>query len=122
MSKFRKTGSLLLTAVMALSAFSTVGTTKVQAADFSGQLESADSVTIDGNVATVSFNGGAITGKITFLEDGIFRYNVDPQRNSAITRQCAEVIRIPVRSLHSLIILTVTQNRRQQMRARTMRS
>ena len=78
MSKFRKTGTLLLTAVMALSAFSTVGTTKVQAADFSGQLESADSVTIDGNVATVSFNGGAITGKITFLEDGIFRYNVDP--------------------------------------------
>lgn len=78
MSKFRKTGSLLLTAVMALSAFSTVGTTKVQAADFSGQLESADSVTINGNVATVSFNGGAITGKITFLEDGIFRYNVDP--------------------------------------------
>lgn len=63
---------------MALSAFSTVGTTKVQAADFSGQLESADSVTINGNVATVSFNGGAITGKITFLEDGIFRYNVDP--------------------------------------------
>lgn len=78
MSKFRKTGSLLLTAVMALSAFSTVGTTKVQAADFSGQLESADSVTINENVATVSFNGGAITGKITFLEDGIFRYNVDP--------------------------------------------
>lgn len=78
MSKFRKTGTLLLTAVMALSAFSTVGTTKVQAADFSGQLESADSVTINGNVATVSFNGGAITGKITFLEDGIFRYNVDP--------------------------------------------
>ena len=63
---------------MALSAFSTVGTTKVQAADFSGQLKSADSVTINGNVATVSFNGGAITGKITFLEDGIFRYNVDP--------------------------------------------
>ena len=63
---------------MALSAFSTVGTTKVQAADFSAQLESADSVTINGNVATVSFNGGAITGKITFLEDGIFRYNVDP--------------------------------------------
>lgn len=78
MSKFRKTGTLLLTAVMALSAFSTVGTTKVQAADFSGQLKSADSVTINGNVATVSFNGGAITGKITFLEDGIFRYNVDP--------------------------------------------
>ena len=47
MSKFRKTGTLLLTAVMALSAFSTVGTTKVQAADFSGQLKSADNVTID---------------------------------------------------------------------------
>ena len=30
------------------------------------------------NVVHVQFNDGEVAAKITFLEDGIFRYNVDP--------------------------------------------
>ena len=78
MSKLRKTGTLLLSAMMTLSLFSTVGTQKVQAASFTGALEKVDSVQVEENVATISFNDGKVKGKITFLEDGIFRYNVDP--------------------------------------------
>ena len=80
MSRLKKTGTLLLSAMMTLSLFSTVGTKTVQAADFSGTLEKVDSVQVNGNVATISFNDGEVTGKITFLENGIFRYNVDPSR------------------------------------------
>ena len=85
----------------------------MQAGDFSGQLKSADSVTIDGNVATVSFNGGAITGKITFLEDGIFRYNVDP----AAEFSDYPTVRGGYPQTHKIVAhldnsLTVTQNRR----------
>lgn len=76
--KSKKAGAWLLSAVMATSVFSSVGTVNVQAAGFSGQLETLDDVKVDGNIAYVSFNDGTVTGKITFLEDGIFRYNVDP--------------------------------------------
>ena len=48
------------------------------AGEFTGTLTSADSAEAEGNVVNVSFNGGEVTGRITFLEDGIFRYNVDP--------------------------------------------
>lgn len=41
-------------------------------------LNKVDSATVNKNVVNVSFNDGAINGKITFLENGIFRYNVDP--------------------------------------------
>lgn len=80
MSRLKKTGTLLLSAMMAFSMFSTFGGRRVLAADknFVGTLSKVDSVSVNGNVATISFNDGAITGKITFLEDGIFRYNVDP--------------------------------------------
>ncbi|MDO4436488.1 MAG: glycoside hydrolase family 31 protein [Coriobacteriaceae bacterium] len=44
-------------------------------------LTSVKSATADKNVVTVTFNDGQkdIQGKITFLEDDIFRYNVDPK-------------------------------------------
>ena len=48
------------------------------AEEFSGQLETVTSVKANDNVVDVKFNDGAVSGKITFLEDGIFRYNVDP--------------------------------------------
>lgn len=46
--------------------------------EFRGQLSSVTDVKDDGNVVYVEFNDGAVEAKITFLEDGIFRYNVDP--------------------------------------------
>ena len=45
---------------------------------FRGQLTTVTSVKASGNVVNVKYNDGAVNGKITFLEDGIFRYNVDP--------------------------------------------
>ena len=49
------------------------------AEQFSGQLTTVTSVKANDNVVDVKFNDGAVSGKITFLEDGIFRYNVDPK-------------------------------------------
>lgn len=49
-------------------------------ADYSGSLKSVEAATVDSGkdyVVNVTFNDG-VQGKITFLEDGIFRYNVDP--------------------------------------------
>ena len=46
--------------------------------EFRGQLSSVTNVEDDGNVVYVEFNDGSVEAKITFLEDGIFRYNVDP--------------------------------------------
>ena len=48
---------------------------------FTGQLSSVTDATVDSNkknVVHVQFNDGEVAAKITFLEDGIFRYNVDP--------------------------------------------
>ena len=79
MKKTRKAGAWLLTAAMTISTFAYAAPMTVQAADpFSGSLAKVDSATADGNVVEISFNDGAVTGRITFLEDGIFRYNVDP--------------------------------------------
>lgn len=47
---------------------------------FTGSLSSVEAVQVSANsknVVDVTFNDG-VQGKITFLEDGIFRYNVDP--------------------------------------------
>ena len=43
-------------------------------------LASVKSATANKNVVTITFNDGSkdVTGKLTLLEDGIFRYNVDP--------------------------------------------
>ena len=48
------------------------------AGDFAGELTSVDSAKADGNIVNISFNGGEVQGRVTFLENGIFRYNVDP--------------------------------------------
>lgn len=79
MKKFRKAGAWLLTGAMLVTTFAYASPGTAKAADpFVGSLTTVDNVTVDGNVATVTFNGGAVTGRITLLEDGIFRYNVDP--------------------------------------------
>lgn len=50
------------------------------AGDFTGKLAAVDSAkaTGNGNIVDISFNRGSVKGRITFLENGIFRYNVDP--------------------------------------------
>ncbi len=48
------------------------------AEEFHGQLTTVTSVKAKDNVVNIKYNNGAVKGKITFLEDGIFRYNVDP--------------------------------------------
>lgn len=79
MKKFRKAGAWLLTGAMLVTTFAYASPGTAKAADpFVGSLTTVDNVTVDGNVATVTFNGGAVTGRIILLEDGIFRYNVDP--------------------------------------------
>ena len=49
------------------------------AGEFAGKLTSVESVKKGNadNIVIVTFNGG-VEAKLTFLEDGIFRYNVDP--------------------------------------------
>ncbi len=79
MKKFRKAGAWLLTGAMLATTFAYAAPGTAKAADpFTGSLAKVDSVEVDGNIATISFNDGAVTGRITLLEDGIFRYNVDP--------------------------------------------
>lgn len=63
-------------AVLATAALSLALTAPAQAAPLTG-VESAAVNAENNYVVDVSFAGG-IKGKITFLEDGIFRYNVDP--------------------------------------------
>lgn len=79
MKKMKRAGAWLLTAAMTVSTFAYAAPMTVQAADnFSGSLTKVDSAKADGNVVEISFNDGAVKGRITFLEDGVFRYNVDP--------------------------------------------
>ncbi len=79
MKLFRKAG---IAALAFATMFSTFGTnlTVSKAASYVGQLKTVDSAVIDQNnknIVYVAFNDG-VGAKITFLEDGIFRYNVDP--------------------------------------------
>ena len=60
---------------MVISAIPAVFAVGARAAD--GSLTAVESAAASGNIVTVNFNDG-ITGKITFLEGDIFRYNVDP--------------------------------------------
>lgn len=79
MKKIRKAGAWLLAGAMTVSTFAYAVPSTVQAADgFTGTLNTVDSVKADGNIVEISFNGGAVEGRITFLENGVFRYNVDP--------------------------------------------
>lgn len=73
---------------------------QVKAADFTGQLTEVKSVAADSkdkNVVWVTFNND-VKGKITFLEDGIFRYNVDPSgqfSKYAVPNSASHLGRIP---------------------------
>lgn len=69
--------SLVLTAAVLATGLPQIPAMEAQAAS-TDALAVADSAKATGNVVEVSFNGGELKGKITFLEDGIFRYNVDP--------------------------------------------
>ena len=68
---------------------------------FRGELESVTSAQVDesdAHIVKVSFNDNAVTAKITFLEDGIFRYNVDPTgtfSKYATPRDVNHVAKIP---------------------------
>ena len=71
----RKVLSAILAVAMVISAIPAVFAVGARAAD--GSLTAVESAAASGNIVTVNFNDG-ITGKITFLEGDIFRYNVDP--------------------------------------------
>ena len=82
MNLFKKFGISALALATAFGTVLSVNPRPISAAEeFRGQLETVDSVSVDGNVVNISYNQGAVTGKITFLENGIFRYNVDPSGN-----------------------------------------
>ena len=82
--KMRKKQKQILTGSMAFVMTFTTAATMLPAdvfaapEEFRGQLSSVTDAKEDGNVVYVEFNDGAVEAKITFLEDGIFRYNVDP--------------------------------------------
>ena len=79
MKKFAKISTLALSAAMAFTSVFGVGASALYAAEpFTGTLAKVDSASASGNIVNVSFNDGAVDAKITFLEDDIFRYNVDP--------------------------------------------
>lgn len=73
---FNRAVAGVLIAAMAAAYLPTLPAT-VAHADESGTLTQVTQAQADANVVTVTFNDG-IVGKITFLENDIFRYNVDP--------------------------------------------
>lgn len=82
MRKFKKfcsrMVSVILTAAMVAAILPQIPADSVKAAETGQTLSSVKSAAADGNVVEISFNDGEIKAKITFLEDDIFRYNVDP--------------------------------------------
>lgn len=84
-----KTKYLKKSGVVALSAAMFFGSglfdqrfisTLYAAEDFTGILKNVESASIDSknkNIVYITFNDG-VKGKITFLDNGLFRYNVDP--------------------------------------------
>ena len=78
-SRGKKLVALTTACTMAVSLMPAVSL-RVEAAEFTGSLTGVTSAAVDSsnkNVVMVTFNDG-VKGKITFLEGGIFRYNVDP--------------------------------------------
>ena len=71
----KKVLSAILAAAMVISTVPAVSAAEAKAA--SGTLTAVQSASAEANIVTVKFNDG-ITGKLTFLEGDIFRYNVDP--------------------------------------------
>lgn len=81
MGVLRKAAIGTLSLLTAFSTLLTLNPATIKAAEqFRGQLENVTSVVVDkndDNVVYVNYND-SVTAKITFLEDGIFRFNVDP--------------------------------------------
>ncbi|MCI9378914.1 MAG: leucine-rich repeat protein [Eubacterium sp.] len=78
--KFAKKATALATVFGMAASLIPAVPMQAKAADFTGQLTEVKSVEVDRtnkNIVMVTFNNN-VKGKITFLEDGIFRYNVDP--------------------------------------------
>ena len=78
MKEAGKKAAVTVTALgMVLTAFPPIPAKAAE--EFAGQLTSVESVEKGSkdNIVVVKFNGG-VTAQLTFLEDGIFRYNVDP--------------------------------------------
>lgn len=80
MKQIKKLGAGALAFVTAFSTVAALIPSDAFAAgeDFTGQLSSVTDAKAEGNIVYVEFNDGAVEAKITFLEEGIFRYNVDP--------------------------------------------
>lgn len=77
--RIKRWGSLLLAFATVTSGITVSAPLSANAAgDFTGELAAVDSAKAKGNIVDISFNGGSVNGRITFLEKGIFRYNVDP--------------------------------------------
>lgn len=79
--RIKRWGSLLLAFATVTSGITVSAPLSANAAgDFTGKLAAVDSAkaTGNGNIVDISFNRGSVKGRITFLENGIFRYNVDP--------------------------------------------
>lgn len=77
--RIKRWGSLLLAFATVTSGITVSAPLSANAAgDFTGKLAAVNSAKADGNIVDISFNGGSVKGRITFLENGIFRYNVDP--------------------------------------------
>ena len=76
MKKFTKKRWRLLAVILAaVLVMGMMPTSVTRAAGDS--LSGVESASANGNIVTVKFASG-VGGRITFLEDGIFRYNVDP--------------------------------------------
>lgn len=89
--------SIVLAAAMVAGIAPQFPASTVEAA-FNGPLSSVKSAKAKDNVVEVSFNNGDVKGKITFLEDGIFRYNVDPSgkfSEYATVNNAADTAKIP---------------------------
>lgn len=77
--RIKRWGSLLLAFATVTSGITVSAPLSANAAgDFTGKLAAVDSAKANGNIVDISFNEGSVKGRITFLENGIFRYNVDP--------------------------------------------
>ncbi len=90
----RKVFSAILAAAVLVSGMPQIPASEVQAA--SGEITSVVSATAEKNLVTVEFNDG-VQAKITFLEDDIFRYNVDPsgEFSEYATTQYGNTTKIP---------------------------
>ena len=82
MKLFKRVSLVALSTVTALgTALAYYPGSRIHAADdFRGRLQNVQSVVLDesdNNIVYINYNDN-VTAKVTFLEDGIFRFNVDP--------------------------------------------